>query len=81
MGVPVHTGSGTAGRQDVAGAVNKGGTNLAFVTTIIATLIGGILAVGTSVVVKRWELRQVTRIRMFDELLPEAASKYLSWLE
>jgi hypothetical protein len=40
---------------------------LAFITTILATLIGGVLAVGTSVVVKRWEL------------LPEVARKYFSW--
>jgi hypothetical protein len=52
---------------------------LAFITTIIATLIGGILAIGTSVVVKRWEFRQETRIRMFDELLPELAHSYFSW--
>jgi hypothetical protein len=52
---------------------------LAFITTIIATLIGGVLAVGTSVVVRRWEFRQETRIRMFDELLPALASKYFSW--
>lgn len=54
---------------------------MAFITTIIATLIGGVLAIGTSVVVKRWEFRQETRIRMFDELLPELASKYLSWCD
>ena len=35
------------------------------------------MAIGTSVVVKRWEFRQETRIRMFDELLFEVASKYL----
>jgi hypothetical protein len=52
---------------------------VAYITTIIATLIGGVLAVGTSVVVKRWEFRQETRIRMFDELLPDVASKYFSW--
>ena len=52
---------------------------MAFVTTIIATLIGGVLAVGTSVVVRRWEFRQETRIRMFGELLPELAGKYFSW--
>lgn len=52
---------------------------MAFITTIIATLIGGVLAIGTSVVVKRWEFRQETRIRMFDELLPEVAGKYFSW--
>ena len=52
---------------------------MAFVTTIIATLIGGVLAVGTSVIVRRWEFRQETRIRMFDELLPALAGKYFSW--
>jgi hypothetical protein len=51
---------------------------VAFITTIIATLIGGVLAVGTSVVVKRWEYRQETRIRMFDELLPETAANILA---
>lgn len=54
---------------------------MAFITTIIATLIGGVLAVGTSVVVKQWEFRLETRIRMFDELLPEVASRYFSWLD
>jgi hypothetical protein len=52
---------------------------LAFVTTIIATLFGGVLAVGSSVFLRRWELRQATRIRMFDELLPELAREYFSW--
>lgn len=54
---------------------------MAFITTILATLIGGILAIASSVVVKRWELRQAARIRMFDELLPEVASEYFRWLE
>jgi hypothetical protein len=50
-------------------------------TTLLATLVGGVLAIGTSVVLKRWELRQTTRVRMFDELLPEVARSYFGWLD
>ena len=61
------------------GAAEPGGNNLTFLTTIIATLFGGILAVGTSVFLRQWELRQTTRIRMYDELLPQLAREYFRW--
>jgi hypothetical protein len=52
-----------------------------FATTLVATLVGGLLALGTAVLVRRWELRQATRIRLYDELLPNVANIYHSWLE
>ena len=50
-------------------------------TTLLATPVGGVLAVGTSVLLKRSELRQTMRVRMFDELLPEVARSYFGWLD
>jgi hypothetical protein len=52
-----------------------------FATTLVATLVGGLLALGTAVMVRRWELRQATRIRLYDELLPNVANIYHSWLK
>ena len=43
---------------------------------LLGALVGGLLALIGSVLVKRWELRKATRIRMYDELLPAPLELY-----
>jgi hypothetical protein len=43
---------------------------------LLGALVGGLLALIGSVLVKRWELRKTTRIRMYDELMPAPLELY-----
>jgi hypothetical protein len=43
---------------------------------LLGALVGGLLALVGSVLVKRWELKKTTRIRMYDELIPSLYRHY-----
>jgi hypothetical protein len=43
---------------------------------LLGALVGGVATLTASVLVKRWELRKTTRIRMYDELLPKPLDQY-----
>jgi hypothetical protein len=43
---------------------------------LLGALVGGVATLTGSVLVKRWELRKTTRIRMYDELLPALFEQY-----
>ena len=43
---------------------------LTIVSTLLATFLGGLLALAGSVFVSRWELRRTYRVRLHDELVP-----------
>lgn len=45
-------------------------------SAMLGALVGGFLALVGSVLVKRWELKKTTRIRMYDELLPAPLEQY-----
>jgi hypothetical protein len=39
-------------------------------SALLGAIVGGLTALLGSVLVKRWELKKTTRIRMYDELMP-----------
>jgi hypothetical protein len=43
---------------------------------LLGAIVGGLLALVGSVLVKRWELRKTTRIRIYDDLLPALYRHY-----
>lgn len=43
---------------------------------LLGALVGGLLALVGSVLVKRWELKKTTRIRIYDDLLPALYRHY-----
>jgi hypothetical protein len=43
---------------------------------LLGALVGGVATLTGSVLVKRWELKKTTRIRMYDELLPAPLEQY-----
>lgn len=57
---------------------SQGGTPvwIPLVAALLGALVGGMASLVASVLVKRWELKKTTRIRMYDELLPAPLEQY-----
>jgi hypothetical protein len=62
----------------VQAAGGQGDTSvwIPLVAALLGALVGGMATLVASVLVKRWELRMATRIRMYDELLPAPLEQY-----
>jgi hypothetical protein len=65
----------------VQAAGGQGGSSrsdvwIPLLAALLGALVGGLLALVGSVLVKRWELKKTTRIRIYDDLLPALYRHY-----